>query len=84
MKRDHRAVEIATRSADASGQFPINKLGMLRMLEIQGMQPHNVQEQTQSSHPSRKIDQTQIIPEMSGMATKKCKKPCVFSRYFPK
>ena len=43
------------------------------MLERQGMQPHNVQEQTQSSHPkfqdfqTRKIDQTQKIPEMPGM-----------------
>ena len=46
---------------------------MLRMLEMQGTQPHNVQEQIQSSHPrnqdfqTRKIDQTQKIPEMSGM-----------------
>ena len=46
---------------------------MLGMLEKQGMQPHNVQEQTQSSHPTfqdfqtRKIGVTQKIPEMSGM-----------------
>ena len=46
---------------------------MLRMLERQGIQPHNVQEQTQSSHPkfqdfqTRKIDQTQKVPEMPGM-----------------
>ena len=46
---------------------------MLGMLDMQGMQPHNVQEQTQSSHQTfqdfqtHKIDQTQKIPEMSGM-----------------
>ena len=46
---------------------------MLGMLEMQGMQPHNVQEQTQSLHPTfqdfqtRKMDVTLKIPEMSGM-----------------
>ena len=46
---------------------------MLGMLEIQGVQPHSVQEQTRSSHPTfqdfqtRKIDVTQKMPEMSGM-----------------
>ena len=71
---------------------------ILRMLEMQGMQPHNVQEQTQSSHPkfqdfqTRKIDQTQKIPEMPGMpgmlgmqpaGHKKSEKPGLFL-IFPK
>ena len=50
-----------------------NMSQMLGMLEMQGMQPHNVQQQPQSSHPTiqdfqtRKIDVTQKMPEMSGM-----------------
>ena len=56
---------------------------MLRMLEMQGMQPHNLQEQTQSSRSklrfqTRNIDQTQKIPEMWGMPQKSQNKPRFF------
>ena len=70
---------------------------MLGMLDMQGMRPHNVQEQTQSSHPkfqdfqTLKIDQAQKIPEMSGMLgmqpagqpQKSAKQLCLFLT-FPK
>ena len=67
-----------TQPADASGVLGISRQSgnmsqMLGMLEMQGMQPHNVQEQTQSSHPTfqdfqtHTIDQSQKMPEMSGM-----------------
>ena len=51
---------------------------------MQGMQPHNLQEQTQSSRSrfqdfqTRNVDQPQKIPEMwemLGLAAKQCKKP---------
>ena len=57
---------------------------MLGMLDMQGMQPHNVQEETQSSHPTfqdfqtRKIDVTQKENTRevgnAGNAAKKSKK----------